>query len=48
MLAIFILVVGAAMLGLAIAWFVIISSALLNTSKGESFFFGSKTLKDPL
>ena len=48
MLATFFLIVSAAMLGLAIAWFVIISSALQNTSKGESFFFGSKTLKDPL
>jgi hypothetical protein len=38
MLAIFTLIVSAAMLGLAIAWVVIISSALLNASKGESFF----------
>jgi len=46
--ATFSLIVSAAMPGLAVAWVVVISSALLNKPKVESFFFGSKTLKDPL
>ena len=40
--------VAAAMLVLAIAWFVIISRALAGKSKVESFFFGGKTPKDPV
>jgi hypothetical protein len=42
------LIVAAAMLVLAIAWFVIISRALSDKTKVESFFFGSKTPKDPV
>lgn len=40
--------IAAAMLVLAIAWFVIISRALSDKSKVESFFFGGKTPKDPV
>lgn len=46
--ATFFLIAFVAMPGLAAAWVVIISNALLNKPKVESFFFGSKTLKDPL
>jgi hypothetical protein len=38
--------VVAAMLVLAVAWFVIISRALANTSRVESFFFGVKPPED--
>jgi len=40
--------VVAAMLALAIAWFVLISRALSDRSKAESFFAGSKPPIDPL
>jgi len=44
----FTLIVSAAMLALAIVWFVIIFRALSNKATVESFFFGRKTPKDPL
>ncbi len=40
--------VFAAMLALAIAWFVIISRALSDKPRAEAFFSGSKTPKDRL
>jgi hypothetical protein len=40
--------VASAMLVLAIAWFVVISRAMANTAKVESFFFGVKPPEDPV